>query len=76
MSVRNALLGLLTQRPRHGYELRAAFQAIAGGEQNWDVKPAQMYTTLSRLEESVLVEQALVEAGYGAADVGGMTHRN
>ncbi len=56
MSVRDALLGLLIQKPRHGYELRAAFEAIVGGEANWDVKPAQVYTTLTRLQESGLVK--------------------
>src|ERR1051325_3772101 len=65
MSVRNALLGLLVQRPRHGYELHAAFEAIIGGEQNWDVKPAQIYTTLARLEESGLVEEEAVEQEAG-----------
>jgi DNA-binding PadR family transcriptional regulator len=60
MSVRNAILGLLAQRPRHGYELRAAFEALIGGEQNWEVKPAQIYTTLSRLEEGGLVAQTAV----------------
>ncbi len=55
MSVRHAMLGLLAQRPRHGYELRAAFQALVGGEENWDVKPAQIYTTLARLEQGGLV---------------------
>lgn len=64
MSVRNALLGLLAQRPRHGYELRAAFEAMVGGEQNWDVKPAQIYATLSRLKESGLViEESLEQDG-------------
>lgn len=57
MSVRNALLGLLAQRPRHGYELRAAFEALAGGEGLWQVKPAQVYTTLARLQESGLVAE-------------------
>lgn len=65
MSVRNALLGLLAQRPRHGYELHTAFEAVSGGEQNWDVKPAQIYTTLTRLEESGLVKQDSVEQGSG-----------
>jgi DNA-binding PadR family transcriptional regulator len=65
MSVRFALLGLLAHRPRHGYELHAAFEALVGGEQNWDVKPAQIYTTLARLEESGLV------AYEGAEQVGG-----
>jgi DNA-binding PadR family transcriptional regulator len=55
MSVRNAILGLLAQKPRHGYELHAAFSAVVG-DQNWDVKPAQIYTTLERLEESGLVQ--------------------
>jgi len=55
LSVRNAILGLLSQKPRHGYELRAAFSAVVG-EANWDVKPAQIYTTLERLEESGLVQ--------------------
>ncbi len=57
MSVRNALLGLLEQKPRHGYELRAAFEAMVGGQGNWDVKPAQIYSTLARLEEARLVVQ-------------------
>lgn len=54
MSVRNAILGLLAQKPRHGYELHAAFSAVGGA--TWDVKPAQIYTTLERLEESGLVQ--------------------
>jgi DNA-binding PadR family transcriptional regulator len=55
MSVRYAILGLLAQRPRHGYDLRAAFQSVVGGDSNWEVKPAQIYTTLERLEEAALV---------------------
>lgn len=64
MSVRHALLGLLAQRPRHGYELHSAFEAVIG-KQNWDVKPAQIYTTLLRLEQSgFVVEDAITqEAG-------------
>lgn len=58
MSVRYAILGLLAQRPRHGYELRAAFEAVVGGDKNWEVKPAQIYTTLERLEEAGLVERS------------------
>ena len=59
MSVRNAILGLLADHPRHGYELRAAFEALTGGEALWSVKPAQVYTTLARLEEGGLVAQDL-----------------
>ncbi len=64
MSVRHALLGLLAQRSRHGYELHTAFEAVVGGERNWDVKPAQIYSTLARLEKDGLVaEEALAQAG-------------
>lgn len=65
MSVRNAILGLLADHPRHGYELRAAFEALAGGEALWAVKPAQVYTTLARLEEGGLVTQDSVEQDGG-----------
>jgi DNA-binding PadR family transcriptional regulator len=65
MSVRNAILGLLAQQPLHGYKLRAAFEALVGGEDNWDVKPAQIYSTLARLEQSGLVRQEHVEQGGG-----------
>jgi DNA-binding PadR family transcriptional regulator len=69
MSVRNALLGLLAQQPRHGYELHDAFEAMVGGAQNWDVKPAQVYTTLARLEKSGLVAQEAVEQDSGPEKV-------
>jgi DNA-binding PadR family transcriptional regulator len=51
------LLGLLAQQPRNGYELRSAFEALVGGDANWDLKPAQVYTTLDRLERAGLVEK-------------------
>lgn len=65
MSVRHAVLALLTQHPRHGYELRAAFEALVGGEENWNVKPAQIYSTLTRLEKGGLVAEESIgqEAG-------------
>ncbi len=65
MSVRNAILGLLAQQPRHGYELRVAFEALVGGNDIWEVKPAQIYTTLARLEEAGLVLQDGVEQDGG-----------
>jgi DNA-binding PadR family transcriptional regulator len=63
MSVRFALLGFLAQRPRHGYELRMAFEALVGGDENWDLKPAQVYTTLERLEGAGLVGKQLSAQG-------------
>jgi DNA-binding PadR family transcriptional regulator len=65
MSVRHSILALLAQHPRHGYDLRAAFEALVGGELNWDVKPAQIYTTLGRLEENGLVRQEGVSQSGG-----------
>jgi DNA-binding PadR family transcriptional regulator len=65
MSVRNAILGLLSRKPQHGYMLRAAFESLVGGEEIWDVKPAQIYTTLARLEESGLIRQEGVDQGGG-----------
>jgi DNA-binding PadR family transcriptional regulator len=77
MSIRHALLGLLAQRPRHGYELRAAFEALVGGKESWDVKPAQIYSTLGRLEAARLIEELMVEKEggperrvYGLTDAG------
>lgn len=58
MSVRYAVLGLISQKPRHGYETRLAFESLVGGDENWDVKPAQIYVTLDRLEEAGLVERS------------------
>ncbi len=69
MSVRHAVLGLLAQRPRHGYELRAAFEAVVGGEDTWDVKPAQIYSTLTRLAENGFVVE------HGVAQDGGPEKR-
>jgi len=65
VSVRNALLGLLEQRPRHGYELRAAFEALVGGKANWEVRPAQVYATLERLTEAGLIRPRSVTRGSG-----------
>ncbi len=61
MPVRHAILGLLRERPRHGYDIRAAFEAMVGGPAVWDLKPAQVYTTLQRLERDGLVEPSEIE---------------
>lgn len=61
MPVRHALLGLIAQRPRYGYELYTALTALVGGRDNWDLKAPQVYTTLSRLEKSGLVTEESIE---------------
>ncbi len=68
MSVRHALLGLLAQKPRYGYELCAGFTALVGGKENWDVKPAQIYTTLARMVESGLVTLAGKNGSQGKTE--------
>lgn len=65
MSVRNTLLGLLAQHPRHGYDLHGAFEALAGGRELWELKPAQVYSTLGRLEEGGLIVTERVEQDAG-----------
>jgi DNA-binding PadR family transcriptional regulator len=54
VSVRNALLALLEEGPRYGYQLRAEFEHRTGG--TWPLNVGQVYTTLSRLERDGLVE--------------------
>ena len=53
MSVRHALLALLTERPQHGYHLKAEFERRTGG--TWPLNIGQVYTTLQRLERDQLV---------------------
>ena len=65
MSVRFGLLGLIGQQPRHGYDLLAAFTALVGGEENWEVKPAQVYSTLARLKESGWIAEEGMEQDGG-----------
>lgn len=48
VSIRQSLLALLAEQPRHGYELRAEFETRTGT--TWPLNIGQVYTTLSRLE--------------------------
>lgn len=54
MTVRNALLTLLLPGPRHGYQLKAEFEAATGN--GWSLNVGQVYSTLQRLERDELVE--------------------
>ncbi|MDF1604334.1 PadR family transcriptional regulator [Nocardioides sp. YIM 152315] len=56
MSVRQALLALLEEEPRYGYQLRAQFEQRTGS--TWPLNVGQVYTTLTRLERDGLVEGA------------------
>jgi DNA-binding PadR family transcriptional regulator len=63
MAIREGLLALLERGPRHGYQLRAEFEASTGS--TWPLNIGQVYTTLSRLERDGLVEP---QAGADDAD--------
>ena len=54
MSIRQGILALLAEGPRHGYQLRQDFEAGTGG--TWPLNIGQVYTTLARLERDDLVE--------------------
>jgi DNA-binding PadR family transcriptional regulator len=54
MSVRHALLALLSEGAKYGLQLREEFEARTG--QVWPLNVGQVYTTLQRLERDGLVE--------------------
>jgi DNA-binding PadR family transcriptional regulator len=54
MSVRHALLALLSEGPKYGLQLREEFEARTG--EVWPLNVGQVYTTLGRLERDELVE--------------------
>ena len=54
MSVRHALLALLSEGPKYGLQLRQEFEARTG--EVWPLNIGQVYTTLQRLERDGLVE--------------------
>ncbi len=54
MSIRHALLALLSEGPKYGLQLREEFEARTG--EVWPLNVGQVYTTLQRLERDGLVE--------------------
>ena len=53
LSVRHALLALLSEGPKYGLQLRQEFEARTG--EVWPLNVGQVYTTLQRLERDGLV---------------------
>jgi DNA-binding PadR family transcriptional regulator len=51
MTVREGLLALLQEGPRHGYQLKTEFESATGGV--WPLNVGQVYTTLDRLEREI-----------------------
>jgi len=54
VSVRHALLALLSEGPKYGLRLREEFEARTG--EVWPLNIGQVYTTLQRLERDGLIE--------------------
>ena len=65
MSVRQALLALLGEEPKYGYQLRAEFEHRTGAA--WPLNVGQVYQTLTRLERDGLVTVAGPGDAAGAA---------
>jgi DNA-binding PadR family transcriptional regulator len=59
MSVKHTLLALLYQRPMHGYELGKQLALAVSAD--WDVKPGQIASTLTRLKDAHLVDYEIME---------------
>jgi len=53
VSIRHALLALLSEGPKYGHQLRQEFEARTG--EVWPLNVGQVYTTLQRLERDGLV---------------------
>src|ERR1700747_3735225 len=53
MSVRHALLALLSDGPKYGMQLRDEYEATTGDI--WPLNAGQVYTTLQRLDRDGLV---------------------
>jgi DNA-binding PadR family transcriptional regulator len=56
VSLKYGVLGLLSEEPMHGYEVKSRFEAMLGG--SWEVNIGQVYATLQRLERDGLVRAA------------------
>ncbi|WP_432972628.1 PadR family transcriptional regulator [Dactylosporangium sp. CA-233914] len=63
MSIGQAFLGLLEARPRHGYDLKRAYDERFGADR--PLAYGQVYATLSRLLKHGLVTVDSVESGEG-----------
>ncbi|WP_175407715.1 PadR family transcriptional regulator [Streptomyces sp. TRM64462] len=63
MSIGHTLLGLLESGPRHGYDLKRAFDEKFGHDR--PLHYGQVYSTMSRLLKNGLVQVDAVEPGDG-----------
>ena len=67
--LRLALLALINEEPRHGYELIRAIEDMTGGA--YAPSPGAVYPTLQMLEEEGQIKQAMPKAKDGDDESGG-----
>jgi DNA-binding PadR family transcriptional regulator len=73
-SVEYGLLGLLGERPMHGYELHRELSRKTGLGLVWTVKQAQLYAILARLEsEGLIVAELVAQEGRPSRKVHHLT---
>ncbi len=58
-NVRGAVLGLLSERPMHGYEMITELEARTGGA--WRPSPGSVYPTLQMMEDEGLITSETVD---------------
>lgn len=58
-SVEYVLLGLLSGQPCHGYELHKQFNQLCGVGLVWNIKQANLYALLEKLERKGLIRASL-----------------
>lgn len=63
VSVSHALLGLLHERPQHGYDLKQQFDRLFSPDR--PLPFGQVYATLARLQRDGRIEAAGLESGAG-----------
>jgi PadR family transcriptional regulator AphA len=60
LSLEYALLGLIAQQPRHGYDLHKELSNLEGIGLVWHVKQAHLYALLDKLESRGLIKSQLI----------------
>jgi DNA-binding PadR family transcriptional regulator len=59
MSLKYVLLGLLTEQPKHGYELKLEAERLLGGSA--ELNPGQLYPLLRKLADQQLIAGERIE---------------
>src|SRR5258707_1637901 len=59
MSLKYVLLGLLTEQPKHGYELKLEAERLLG--RGADLNPGQLYPLLRKLADQQLIAGERIE---------------